>query len=106
MNKLTKEQIEEIRIKYSHGLTLKQLAEEYGVSHSTISYHIDKDKHKEKYKRYWINMPIEKRKIAFDRIKNYQREYRRNRYQNDEEYRNKQREYQRDYKRNNNKTSS
>jgi len=99
MNKLTKEQIEEIKERYGIESTLQKLAEEYEVSVSTISYHINKDKHKEKYKRYWINMPIEKRKKAFDRIKNYQREYRRNRYQNDEEYRNKQREYQRNYKR-------
>lgn len=92
--KLTKEQIKEIKRLYKEGeFNTYQLAEKFNVSQPTIHYWVKS--RKQAIKRNVENMknksPEERRRI-FATQREYQREYHRKRYQEDQFFREKQKE--------------
>jgi transposase len=88
--KLSKEQINEIKLLKEQGKTQKEIKEKFNVSISTIQYHTN-----EKYKIYSKNkssnriknLPIEERKKIQEKQKEYQRAYQHKRYNEDNEFR-------------------
>ncbi|MEM3091495.1 MAG: helix-turn-helix domain-containing protein [Candidatus Pacearchaeota archaeon] len=96
MAKLTKEQIEEIKRLKESGKSIKELAELFGVSEITIKWHVDED-----FRRKWMEYQnnYRKREKLWLRESNrkYQREYHRNRYHSDKEFREKQIMYSKEY---------
>ncbi len=92
MKKLTKKQVEEIRKLYSEGLSVKVLADQFNVSHLTIRYWVNEELRK-KIKELTVNAfkkrPIEERRAINRKYAEYRKNYSRNRYQNEEAFRNK-----------------
>jgi hypothetical protein len=89
--KLTNEQIKEIKelIKIN---TQMELAVKYGVSIGTIIYNTNELSRKrqiEASKNYFKHLTTEKRKQVYKKRRKYLNEYMKNRYKNDEAYRNK-----------------
>ena len=60
---------------------------ESAVSKSTIAYHLEKDKRKAAYKRWYSKLTKEQRKQTFTYDKKKRAEYQRKRYHSDEKYR-------------------
>jgi transposase len=90
--RLNKQQIEEIRKISSEGKTNKEVANIFNVSEETIRYHLDEKLRKKKNelerKRY-SKMSKKQKQINLEKHRGYLREYMRNRYHNDEEFRKK-----------------
>jgi Zn-dependent peptidase ImmA (M78 family) len=94
MNRLTKEQIEQIKV-LRKDKTSYELAKQFNVSQPTILYWTSErtnNKVKERIKVWFKNLSREKRKKIYDSKKEYLRNYMRNRYQLDPIYREKQKE--------------
>lgn len=72
MNKLTEKQIKEIRERKAKGESSYKLAEEFNVAQSTICYHVDK---------------TSKKRVSYRNRKEYQKQYFKNRYKENEEFR-------------------
>lgn len=87
--KLNKEQIGEIKTLSEEGMTLRELGKKLQVSASTIRYHLDKNKVKENYKKWYSSLTKEKRNQIFRRDKEKVNAYKRKRYKEDEEFRRK-----------------
>jgi predicted transcriptional regulator len=71
MKKLTKDQIEEIKKLKSMGISSYEIAEKFKISQSAVCYHLRENK-------------------RTDKIKDFQREYHKKRYQTDEVFKLKQ----------------
>lgn len=101
MTKLINSQIEEIKKLRSKGRTQMQLAIDYNVSLSTIIYHtneLQRDKKKESSKNWFKNLSPEKKKELNKKKKEYWKDYTKNRYKTDEEYRKRMINYQKEYR--------
>jgi len=84
--KLTKEQINEIKERRNKGENIRELAIRFKVSQSTICYHLDKERNRRTYKKWYDSLSKEKkRKIFYN--KERMSEYQRNRYRTDPDYR-------------------
>jgi len=88
-NKLTKEQIQEIKNIRENGESLREIALKFKVSPTTIRYHLNKENLKKNYKKWYNSLSKEKKKEIFKTNNQVARDYRRNRYHSDEEYRKK-----------------
>ena len=95
MNKLTKEQIKEIKESSEVGKTTRELAIEFNVSHSTIAYHLNKEVILNNQKKWWNKLSKERKKVYYDKRKDYLRNYMKEKYNSDPEYREKKKEMQR-----------
>jgi predicted transcriptional regulator len=73
MNKLSLKQIEEIKKLHKEGVSSYKLAIQFGISQSAVCYHTS-----------------EKKKERTDKVKEYQREYHKKRYQTEEDFKKKQ----------------
>ncbi len=105
MNKLTPNQIKEI--KEQSEKTTRELAIEFNVSHSAIAYHLNKEVVLANQKKWWNNLSPERKKIYYDKRKPYMKNYMKNKYQTDPEYREKKKEEQRNrYKNKNEKENT
>ena len=90
MTKLTKKQIEEIRKLHKEGMKVKELAIKFKVQLRTIRYWLwYREKSLEIQKNYDKNMNPEKKKERYNKYKEYRNNYFKNKYTNDEEFRNK-----------------
>jgi hypothetical protein len=92
MTKLTPEQIEEIKKAYGEGQTCVDLAKAYGVSQPTISYHVNpsvKSNSLEYVKKAYGEMTPEQKKKKTSQHAEYIKNYMKNRYNNDLEFRKK-----------------
>jgi predicted transcriptional regulator len=69
MRKLEANQIEEIKKLHKEGVSSYKLAIQFGISQGAVCYHLS-----------------EKKKERTDKVKEYQREYHKKRYQTDEEF--------------------
>ena len=98
--KITKEEILAIKELKEKGDSIRSIAEVLGVSHSTIAYHLDKDKIRRNQKKWWNNLPKERKKEYYDRRKDYLAKYMKNKYNSDPEFREKKKASQRDYYKN------
>lgn len=72
MKKITKEQIEEIKRLHKAGTSTYKLAIQFKISQSAVCYHLGSKKERT------------------DKVKEYQRDYHKKRYQTDEEFKKKQ----------------
>ena len=93
--KLSKQQITEIKELRSKGETQMNLAIKYNVSLGTIAYHtIEKNRLRqiEASKKYFKNLPEEKKKQLYTKRKEYLLSYYKNKYNTDELFRNKVKE--------------
>ncbi len=91
--KLTKEQIEEIKKLRKEGRKLKDIAEQFNVTGAAIRWHTNeefKNKFRIYYKKWWGSLSKEKKSEYFQRRKEYQRKYHKDKYTNDPEFRRKQ----------------
>lgn len=103
--KLTEEQIKEIRKLRKEGMLLRQIAGKFKVTSSTIRYYIS-EKERERVNKTardcWKNLSNEKKKEIYLKRKKYMKEYQRNKYKNDEVWREKQKKRTREYYKNKN----
>ena len=93
MKRLTKEQIEEIKKLSSEGKFQKDIAKIVGVSQTAVLYHTNgnyKEDRKEHSKKTFKNLSKEDRKKLTAKRKEYMRQYMRNRYNKDFQFRRKQ----------------
>lgn len=101
MTKLNSEQILEIQKLRKEGRTQFEIAVQFKVSISAIQYHTN-EKQKanqiESSKRWFKNLNKSQRKELYNKRKEYWRNYTRNRYNTDEEYRKRVIRYQMEYK--------
>jgi transcriptional antiterminator len=77
-SKITKEQQEEIKSLYNSGIKLNDLAKRFNVTQPTISYHINPEtqrKSKENAKKWFKNLPREKRILLYAKRKEYLKIY-------------------------------
>ena len=91
--KLSKEQIKEIIILNKEGKTQSELAEEFKVCQATILYWVNAkyaNEKKLKERIYYKNLPQKKKKEMYEKRKEYNKNYHRERYKNDFEFRRKQ----------------
>ncbi len=97
MNKLNKEQISEIKLKFKEGKGFKELSDLFKVSPQSIRYHILDSKEKKEYNQkrseYFNKLPLKVRQEKYIKQRDIQREYRKKRYKTDEVFRNKIKEY-------------
>ena len=98
--KLNKEHIEEIKRLSESGDSIRSIAKLFQVSHSTISYHLNKEAARKTRRRWWNNLTKERRKEYYDKRKPYLAKYMKKRYNEDEEFREKKVKYQRNYRKN------
>ncbi len=96
--KLNKEHIEEIRRLKENGDSIRSIAKLFQVSHSTISYHLDKESKRKSRRRWWGKLSRERKKEIYDKRKPYLARYMKKRYHEDEEFREKKIKYQRNYR--------
>jgi len=97
--KLTKEQIEEIKLLKGKKSSF-EIAKDFGVSQSAIIYwSSNREKSIQRAKEYTKNLSKEKKKELYDMQREYQKVYRKNRYKIDQEFREKIKERSREYKR-------
>lgn len=91
MNKLTKQQIEEIKKIYSEGIKdMYQIAKDFKVSQPCVHYWIkSRDKVLERVKKRVKNLTKEQKKLIYQKKKEYLKNYLRERYQNDPVFREK-----------------
>ena len=95
MNKLNQTQIQEIKQSSEAGKTTRELAIEFNVSHSTIAYHLNKTVILANQKKWWNKLSKERKKVYYDKRKEYLRNYMNNKYKTDEAFREKKKELQR-----------
>jgi DeoR/GlpR family transcriptional regulator of sugar metabolism len=102
MKKLTTEQINQIKELYSKGdVTQKKLSLLFNVTQQTINYYVNESENKKRreYFMIWYNkLPKEKKRAIYERKKEYVREYIKNRYKNDLEFREKIKQRSKAYK--------
>lgn len=93
MVKLTKLQIEEIKKLRLEGRTILSIARQFNVAQLTIIYWTNDETRKkiiDKSKNIWNKKTPEEKKQEFQNRKEYMRNYMRNKYQNNQEFRNKE----------------
>jgi len=98
--KLNKGHIEEIRRLSKTGESIRSIAKLFQVSHSTISYHLDKESKRKDRRKWWNNLSRERKKEIYNKRKPYLAKYMKKRYNEDEEFREKKIKYQRNYRKN------
>ena len=97
--KLNKKQIEEIKLLKGKKSSF-EIAKDFGVSQSAIIYwNSNRDKCIQREKDYVKKLSPEQKVIRYAKQKEYQKNYRRNRYKTDPEFREKIKEKAREYKR-------
>lgn len=92
MNKLTREQVSEIKKLYQEGKKLVELSKMFKITCNSVIYHISEEYRNRlrKYNReYYRKMSPKQKKEYFEKKKEYQRNYHKNRYANDSSFRNK-----------------
>ena len=93
MKKINKFQTIKMREMRKEGKTLKEVGDAFNVAKSTVLYHTSK-KYREKSLKQMVNrfrcLPREKKREKQEKEKGYQKEYHRNRYKNDLEFRKNQ----------------
>ncbi|MDD4049880.1 MAG: hypothetical protein PHX47_02615 [Candidatus ainarchaeum sp.] len=102
--KLTKEQIIELKELRKQGKKRKDLAKMFNVCLTTIDWHTNEDfkgRFKEYQKKWYTNLPDEKKELYFDKRKEYQRIYHKNRYSLDPEFKKRQLECAKRYQKKN-----
>jgi hypothetical protein len=100
MKKLNEQQIKEIKELAKNGVSYREISRRFGVKLEAIKYHLlpeFKERAKELNRLRYKKMSSQEKRIYFDKKKKYQREYHRNRYNNDKEFRNKQIERAKEY---------
>jgi len=97
--KLTKQQIELIKEK-KKTMTSLEIAKEFNISPSLVRYWTGRREKciKESIERI-KNLSKEDKLIRYNKLKDYQKNYHRNKYLNDSEFREKAKERSREYKR-------
>jgi len=95
--KLTKKQINRIKGLREEGLKVSEIAEKLDLNYSTVHYHLNSEKRKQDTRRYWNKLPKEKQRQIRKRYNPYQKEYQRNKYQKDKNFRKKKIEYSKKY---------
>lgn len=93
MKKVTEEIKESMKKLRDEGMTYKKIGESLGLAESTIQYHL-----KPGYKEKTIKRSIEYKKEWKGRAK-YMKEYMGDRYNNDEEFRERVKKHSREYQR-------
>ena len=84
--KITPEMKEEIRVLHDQGIKKKDIAKKYGVTPTTIGYHLSKEikkKRLESVKEYQKNLTPKQK----EERKSYYRDYMKHRYNTDEKFR-------------------
>lgn len=100
MNKLTEEQRNKIKELHEEGKSSQKIANEMGLSKPTVYYWIgDREKIKKNNIERYRKKSKEEKKVYYERQKEYQKEYHRNKYNNDPIFREKVKERAREYKR-------
>jgi DNA-binding transcriptional ArsR family regulator len=102
--KLTKNQINLIKEKHKSGIKLRELAKEFKVSHSTIDYHLNKERRYAQIKKSFDKKPIEERRAIWRKKGKYINNWIKNKYKIDESFRNKIKERSKNYYTRNNKS--
>ena len=91
--RLTEEQIEELRKLKKEGVKTKELKVMFGISQPTINYWTNENtriNQKKKSVNWFKKLPKEKRSEIYQKRKTYLRNYYRNRYNTDEDFRKRQ----------------
>jgi hypothetical protein len=91
--RLTEEQIKEIRRLKESGIKAKELKEKFGVSQYTINYWTNetiRENQKKKASKWFKGLSKSKKSDIYQKRKEYLRNYYKNRYRNDEEFRKRQ----------------
>ena len=99
--KITQEQIEKIKKLREEGKSQKEISEILNIPKSTVQYWFSEEIRKRKIKRgieWYKNLSEEKKKELNERRKGYRRNYYKNKYHNDEEYRKKRIEWSKNWK--------
>lgn len=99
MKQQTKDKIQELR---SKGKSIREIHKELGIAECLVQYYYNNDARKKRIRKavdYFKSLPIERKKIAYSKRKDYLREYMRKRYNEDEVFRNKIKERSRLWKR-------
>jgi transposase len=106
MRKITEEQKIEIEKLRNEGKTIKQIAKQFNVAVLTIQYHLSKklrDRLREYGRERYRQMSPEQKKVYFEKKREYLKNYQRNKYHNNEEYRKKRIEWSKQYQKEKNK---
>jgi len=92
MTKLTKEQIKEM-IEMKDKFPVIEIINKFNIQKGTF-YHHTNPEYREKVRQYqkkrYNNLSIEEKKIRLNKSREFQKNYHKNRYKNDEEFRKKQ----------------
>ena len=91
MKRVTKEIKEAMKKLRDEGMTYKRIGENLGLTGSTVQYHLIP-----KYKKSVIDRAIKNTKVWAGK-KEYQKKYMRNRYNTDEEFRERMKKHARNY---------
>lgn len=91
--KISEEQIKNLRLLISQGITLKAASLQLGISYSQAKYH-QSDEMRAKMNKAtnhsFMKKPLAVRRMKYHQVKDYQRRYHRERYHNDPLFRKKQ----------------
>lgn len=96
IKRLTKKQIEQIKVSRQEGKTIKELAKKFNVSIQTIKWHTDND-FKQKWRDYRKKYRKKTKPWLKESSKDYQKQYHKNKYKNDEDFRKRQIERSKQY---------
>lgn len=97
---MNKETIKLIRKKVKDGMKYREIARELKLSVTTIIYHTSKEnkiRRVNQSKEYFNKLPEEKKQRIYKERKDYINNYLKDKYKNDEEYREKKKKYAREY---------
>lgn len=95
MKKLTTEQINDIIFMKNEKSPVKEICEKYHIQKSTYYHHVSpefRERMKEYQRKRYNKLTQEQKKKMLEKKREYQRHYHKNRYDTDEEFRNKQKE--------------
>jgi hypothetical protein len=93
--KTTKEQINKIELLRKEGKKYKEIAEILGIDINKARYWADSNLRKNMIvssRKWLLNKPIEQRRVIYNKRKEYFKKYIRERYHNDEQFREKHKE--------------
>ena len=87
--KLTKQQIIEIEKLNKQGIKLREIAKQFGLNVSTISYHLNKEVRLKQIMDYFNKKSLEEKRAIYRKRKDYINNWIKNKYATDEIYREK-----------------
>jgi len=98
--KLSQDQIKRIKELREQGKILREISKELNVAQSTVAYWCGyKDYYRNKRRERYHSLTKEQKRELFEKQKVYQREYRKKRYHEDEDFREKLKKRAREWNR-------